>query len=411
MNPPLPSEIHQLFDHITAVLKGEGSPELRIGKVLALVKQARGRVVTEPKDHVPTSSFSRGIPQAPESVSFMSSRGKRRKEFPQLIGESLAMTSIYEAIERVGDSQATVLIRGESGTGKELVAKAIHQVSVRNHGSFVPVHCAALPESLIESALFGYERGAFTGAVQMRKGKVDQASGGTLFLDEVGDIPVSTQVKLLRVLQERQYERVGGLTTLPADIRVLAATHRDLEAMVESGTFREDLYYRLNVVPIRVPPVRERKEDIPILVKHFLDRFNRENRRQVKLGPDVMAIFARYHWPGNVRELQNCIERLVVLADSSTLTITAIPKPLRSYIDHIKEVTSTSRPSSGRKAMETLPAHVQNIEREQLIHVLNEVAWNKAKAGRRLGLTARQVAYKVQKYAIGKPFKTLSATP
>ena len=223
------------------------------------------------------------------------------------------MISIYEAIERVGDSQATVLIRGESGTGKELVAQAIHQASIRAQGPFVPVHCAALPESLIESALFGYERGAFTGAVQMRKGKVDQASGGTLFLDEVGDIPLNTQVKLLRVLQERKYERVGGLTTLPADIRVLAATHRDLEAMVESGTFREDLYYRLNVVPIRIPSLRERKQDIPFLVKHFLDRFNRENRRQVKLGPDVMAMFARYHWPGNVRELQNCIERLVVL--------------------------------------------------------------------------------------------------
>jgi len=244
----------------------------------------------------------------------------------------------------------------------------------------------------------------------MRKGKVDQASGGTLFLDEVGDIPVSTQVKLLRVLQERQYERVGGLTSLPADIRVLAATHHDLEAMVESGTFREDLYYRLNVVPIRVPPVRERLEDIPILVTHFLDRFNRENRRQVKLSPDVMAIFVRYHWPGNVRELQNCIERLVVLADSSTLTITAIPKPLKSYIAHIKEVTSYSRPSPGRKGMETLPAHVQNIERERLIHVLEEVAWNKAKAARRLGLTARQVAYKVQKYAIGRSSKALSAT-
>jgi Nif-specific regulatory protein len=405
MNPPLSKEILQLFDHITAVLSGDGSPELRIGKVLALLKQARGRGLAEKKDGVPTPSFPPDFPQGPESII-----GKRREKFPRLIGESPTMNSIYEAIERVGDSQATVLIRGESGTGKELVAQAIHHASVRNKGHFVPVHCAAVPESLIESALFGYERGAFTGAVQMRKGKVDQASAGTLFLDEVGDIPVSTQVKLLRVLQERQYERVGGLTSLPADIRVLAATHRDLEAMVESGTFREDLYYRLNVVPIRIPPIRERKEDIPLLVKHFLDRFNRENRRQVKLSPEVMAIFARYHWPGNVRELQNCIERLVVLADSSTLTITAIPKRLRSYIDHIKEVTSGSRPSQARKGTETLPAHVQNIERERLIHVLEEVAWNKAKAARRLGLTARQVAYKVQKYAIGNPSKAFSAT-
>ena len=411
MKPPLPPEIHHLFEHITAVLTGDGSPELRIGKVLALVKQARGQVLTEPKDQDSPSSVSPGNSTRSRKFLPPGIQGKRRKPFPQLIGGSLAMTSIFEAIDRVCDSQATVLIRGESGTGKELVAQAIHHAGSRHHGPFVPVHCAALPESLIESALFGYERGAFTGAVQMRKGKIDQASGGTLFLDEVGDIPLNTQVKLLRVLQERQYERVGGLTTLPADIRVLAATHRDLEAMVGSGTFREDLYYRLNVVPIRLPPVRERKEDIPLLVKNFLDRFNRENRRQVKLSPDVIAIFARYHWPGNIRELQNCIERLVVLADSSTLTITAIPKPLRSYIDHIKDVTSTSGSSSGGKGMETLPDHVQTIERERLIHVLEEVAWNKAKAARMLGLTPRQVTYKIQKYAIGRLSKALSATP
>ena len=410
MNTPLPQELDQLFDHIAAVLSGEGSPELRIGKVLALVKQARGRGLTDKMAHESSPRFPPEDQQAPNSLDKASTITKGRNKFPRLIGESPLITAIYEDIERVGNSQATVLVRGESGTGKELVAQAIHSASVRHNGPFVAVHCAALPESLIESALFGYERGAFTGAMQMRKGKVDQALGGTLFLDEVGDIPVNTQVKLLRVLQERQYERVGGLTTLAADIRVVAATHRDLEAMVELGTFREDLYYRLNVVPICVPPLRERKEDIPLLVGHFLDRFNQENRRQVKLSQDVMGIFSRYHWPGNVRELQNCIERLVVLADSSTLTISGIPKPLRSYIDHIKEVTSAAQPTSSRKGMEALPVHVQNIERERLMHVLEEVAWNKAKAARQLGLTPRQVAYKIQKYAIGKPSKALSVT-
>ena len=288
MNSPLPQEIRRLFDHITTVLTGEGSPELRIGKVLALLKQTRGGEEAEKK--VPSSNSSPDEVQQPPNPSDTKLSGeKRRSAIQRLIGESLAMTSIFEEMERVAESQATVLIRGESGTGKELVAQAVHHASPRNHGPFVPVHCAALPESLIESALFGYERGAFTGAVQLRKGKVDQASGGTLFLDEVGDIPLNTQVKLLRVLQERHYERVGGLTTLPADIRVLAATHRDLEAMVESGTFREDLYYRLNVVPILVPPLRERQEDIPLLVQHFLDRFNKENRRHVALSPDVTA--------------------------------------------------------------------------------------------------------------------------
>ena len=411
MNPSLPKELHKLVDHLTAVLTGNGSAELRIGKVLALLEKARGRGIAEILDHAPASSFNQRLPQSPESLPNTSTLVKRReRSTTRFVGESLAMNAIYETIERVGPSQATVLIRGESGTGKELVAHAIHEASSRNAGSFVAGHCAALPESLIESALFGYERGAFTGAVQMRRGKVDQASGGTLFLDEVGDIPLSTQVKLLRVLQERQYERVGGLNTLRADIRIVAATHRDLEAMVDSGTFREDLYYRLHVVPIRIPPLRERKEDIPWLVAHFLERFNRENRRHVKLSQEVMGIFGRYHWPGNVRELQNCIERLVVLADSATVTIAAIPKRLRSYIDHIKEVTSASVTPPARKAPDTLPAHVQTIERERLIHVLESVAWNKAKAARMLGLTPRQVAYKVQKYAISRDSKAFSAT-
>jgi Nif-specific regulatory protein len=410
MKPSLPKELHTLFDHLTAVLTGKGSAELRIGKVLALLEKARGPEIAEILDHAPASSFNQDLPQPPEFHLNTSTLFQRREMSARLVGESLAMNAIYETIERVGTSQATVLIRGESGTGKELVAHAIHEASPRNAGPFVAVHCAALPESLIESALFGYERGAFTGAVQMRRGKVDQASGGTLFLDEVGDIPLSTQVKLLRVLQERQYERVGGLTTLRADIRIVAATHRDLEGMINSGTFREDLYYRLHVVPIRIPPLRERKEDIPLLVANFLERFNRENRRHVKLSQEVMGIFGRYHWPGNVRELQNCIERLVVLADSSTVTIAAIPKRLRSYIDHIKEVTSASVTSPVRKATDTLPAHVQTIERERLIHVLENVAWNKAKAARMLGLTPRQVAYKVQKYAISRDSKAFSAT-
>ena len=401
-------EIHKLLDYITSILMGEGSPELRIKKVLAFVEQTRGREISEILGHGGVFPDLQVPTQALGSARNPSASAKPKGRSSRLIGQSLAMNAIYETIERVGNSQANVLIRGESGTGKELVAQAIHHASSRNAGPYVPVHCAALPESLIESALFGYERGAFTGAVQMKRGKVDQASGGTLFLDEVGDIPLSTQVKLLRVIQERQYERVGGLNTLSADIRIIAATHRDLEAMVVTGTFREDLYYRLNVVPIILPPLRERKDDIPLLVEHFLDRFNRENRRHINLSHEVMAILGRYHWPGNIRELQNCIERLVVLAESSNVTIAAIPKPLRSYISHIKEVTSTSHISPQREAADTLPEHVQNFERERLLQVLEDVAWNKAKAGRMLGLTSRQVAYKVQKYAIIRVSKSSS---
>ena len=391
-----------LLDDITTILTGGGSPDSRIKKVLSLLGQARRQDLSTVLEPERRSSSNQEATTPLHGLQGKVEKVTSKDSAPHLIGESLAMDAIYEAIHRVGTSRANVLIRGESGTGKELVAQAIHSTSSRASRTFVPVHCAAVPDSLIESTLFGYERGAFTGAVQMRRGKVDLASGGTLFLDEVGDIPLGTQVKLLRVIQEREYERVGGTTTLNADIRILAATHRDLEAMVASGTFREDLYYRLNVVPIILPPLRERKEDIPLLVEHFLDRFNRENRRHVKLGREVIAILANYHWPGNIRELQNCVERLVVLADSSNVSITHIPKPLRSYIDHIKGVTLSSLKPERGKSADTLPEHVQNLERERLIQVLEDVAWTKAKAARILGLTPRQVAYKIKKYAIHK---------
>ena len=391
-----------LLDDIKTILTSGDSPDSRIEKVLSLLGQTRSQDLSTVLHPGRGSSSHQGTTTTFNGLQGKADKFKSKERGPHLIGESLAMEAIYEAIHRVGTSQANVLIRGESGTGKELVAQAIHKTSSRGSRTFVPVHCAAMPDSLIESTLFGYERGAFTGAVQMRRGKVDLASGGTLFLDEVGDVPVGTQVKLLRVIQEREYERVGGTTTLSADIRILAATHRDLEAMVASGTFREDLYYRLNVVPIILPPLRERKEDIPLLVGHFLDRFNRENRRHIKLGREVIAILANYHWPGNIRELQNCVERLVVLADSSNVSITHIPKPLRSYIDHIKGVTLSSLKHERGKSADTLPEHVQNLERERLIQVLEDVAWIKAKAARILGLTPRQVAYKIKKYAIHK---------
>ena len=207
-----------------------------------------------------------------------------------LVGQSKAMGEVYEAIRRVSGSQATVLLRGESGTGKELVAKAIHLQGSRSRGPFVRLHCAAVTESLLESELFGHERGAFTGAVEQRKGRFELADGGTLFLDEVGDIPPSVQVKLLRVLQDKCFERVGGNRLLSVDVRLISATHRDLEAMVRAGTFREDLYYRLNVVPVTLPPLRARAGDIPLLIEHFLRRFNRENNRHVRLGRDLLAL-------------------------------------------------------------------------------------------------------------------------
>lgn len=386
-------EIHDTYEFIEkliAILTETASPDWRIREALRMLAHVQAKDEKERRSHG-AEGQGRVLPP----------KGSRRSA--TLIGESSTMQAVYDAIERVANSQATVLIRGESGTGKELVAKAIHESSVRHEAPFIPVHCAAVPESLIESTLFGYERGAFTGAFTTRRGKLEQAAGGTLFLDEVGDIPMSTQVKLLRVIQEREYERIGSTQPLQADVRIVAATHRDLESMVFSRTFREDLYYRLNVVPLILPPLRERQEDIALLVEHFLDRFNRENRRRIKLSPHVISMLVGYHWPGNIRELQNCIERIVVLADSSTVTISAIPKPLKSYIGHIRDVTTLPGKANVSKPHEPLPKNVRNLERERLVEVLHDVGWIKAKAGRVLGLTPRQVAYKMKKYEIHPP--------
>ena len=399
MPQPQTPDLREFVDRLTSILTKKTSPDVRIQEALRVLEKVQEKDWRHSRSTYPILSNEFHLKPGSGSKSPVShTRVKARSA--TLIGESPAMQAIYDAIERVGNSQATVLIRGESGTGKELVAKAIHESSLRKSLPFIPVHCAAVPDSLIESTLFGHDRGAFTGAMHTRKGKLEQASGGTLFLDEVGDIPLSTQIKLLRVIQEREYERVGGTQSLQADVRIVAATHRDLESMVCSGAFREDLYYRLNVVPLILPPLRERQEDITALVDHFLDRFNRENHRRVRLSTEVLSMLVSYHWPGNIRELQNCLERMVVLADSSTMTISAIPKALKSYIDHIRDVTISSGKAVISKSSETLPKDVRNLERDRLREVLEDVGWVKAKAGRVLGLTPRQVAYKMKKYEI-----------
>ena len=236
-----------------------------------------------------------------------------------IVGISKRMIEVYEAVERVSGTRATVLLRGESGTGKELIARAVHYNSPRANGPFIKLSCAALPETLLESELFGHEKGAFTGATQKRQGRFELADGGTLFLDEIGEISPTTQVKLLRVLQETRFERVGGDKTIEVDVRLIAATNRDLEKAIREGTFREDFYYRLNVVPIFLPSLRDRKEDIPLLVERFLQKFNTQNNKRVKLIPAVTDLLTHYDWPGNVRELENCIERMVVMTKSETI--------------------------------------------------------------------------------------------
>jgi Nif-specific regulatory protein len=314
-----------------------------------------------------------------------------------LIGRSPVMKDIYRELIRVSQSKATVLLRGESGTGKELIAKLIHENSPRAQKPFIKVNCAALSETLLESELFGHEKGAFTGAIQMRKGRFELANGGTIFLDEIGDLPLPVQVKLLRVLQEMEFERVGGGETLSVDVRTIAATHRQLENAIMEGAFRQDLYYRLNVVPIHLPPLRERREDISLLIEHFLEKFNNENNKKVRLSNEVIQLLIHYDWPGNVRELENCIERLVVLAEEDeSVTFKTIPPAIQTYFNDIKTVTppvvSDKRGSFTEK--------MQGMEQEALKKALERSGWVQAKAARLLGMTPRQVAYKIKKYKL-----------
>lgn len=398
MSSDLPKKLRT---SLVSALCGEESPEQRIARALAilgvdtLARTFPSQASVAGKEHVLE------MPEAQPSAPPRPSKSLRKTHSECLIGDGAAMRLLRETILHVSQTQATVLIRGESGTGKELVARAIHEASPRSARPFICVHCAAVPDSLIETTLFGHERGAFTGAEEKRKGRMEQAAGGTLFLDEVGDIPLGIQVKLLRVLQEREFERVGGSETLPLDVRVVAATHRDLEMMVAEGLFREDLYYRLNVIPISIPPLRERLEDIPGLVQYFWENFCTKHHRQITLGEDMIRLFTSYHWPGNVRELQNCIERLVVLADSAQITLSTVPKTLRPYFDQMQSVVGSSQPALRDSEMQgTLPARLDAMERERLFEALREMKWVKAKAARKLGITPRQIAYKMHKYHI-----------
>tara|TARA_B100000315_G_scaffold257803_1_gene307921 strand:+ start:10086 stop:11624 length:1539 start_codon:yes stop_codon:yes gene_type:complete len=314
-----------------------------------------------------------------------------------VVGHDRKMEEVYESVDRVAETRATVLIRGESGTGKELIARAIHYGSARAGAPFIKVNCAAIPESLLESELFGHEKGAFTGAIETRKGRFEQAHEGTLFLDEVGDLPFALQPKFLRVLQEMQFERVGGSSTISVDVRIIAATHRDLERLLRDNMFREDLYYRLNVVPVYIPPLRERIADIPLLIEHFLQRFNTEHGKSVEFSQDAVEVMVQHKWLGNVRELENCLERAVIMTRNKVIDA----KGLGGYMNlllHSDLVVATDIEKQPHDY--SLPGSVRAIEREQISEALRECGGVKARAAKLLGLTKRQIGYKIQKYNI-----------
>ena len=365
------------------------------------------------------------------------SLAKPSHRIDQVVGVSAPMQSVFEQVHQVAPSRTTVLLRGESGTGKEVIARAIHSLSPRKGEAFVGVNCAALTESLLESELFGHEKGSFTGAQGQRKGRFELAHGGTLFLDEIGDISASFQAKLLRVLQERQFERVGGATPVKVDVRLILATNRNLERMVQAGEFRADLYYRINVVSIQLPPLRERREDIPAMAQHFLERFNRENQRAMRFDPAAMRVLTSCYWPGNVRELENCVERTATMTHAEVISDLAFPcqgnRCLTQVLHHIEredavkpgrlaEIPITEIPTAPpQRAVDPAPpAEPEPVpalpaasaaapaqpdgkpegEHERLVWAMEHCGWVQAKAARLLKITPRQMGYALRKHGI-----------
>jgi transcriptional regulator with GAF, ATPase, and Fis domain len=320
----------------------------------------------------------------------------RRFGFANMVGGSPAITQVFELIKKVADTDSTVLILGESGTGKELIAHAIHYNSFRRERPLIPVNCAAIPEELLESELFGHERGAFTHAVRTRLGRFEQATGGTIFLDEIGNMSPALQVKILRVLQDRSFERIGGTKTIRVDIRILAATNQDLDDLVRRGRFREDLYYRLNVIPIKVPPLRERVSDIPLLVQHFLQEFSRKQKKPVKrLSPAALDLLRLYPWPGNVRELENLLERLVTLSEGELVEVADLPDRFKRQPAAPARVTG-DLPEQGLH----LTAAVQEFEKDLILKALARTDWVKSRAAALLRLNRTTLLEKMKKQNI-----------
>jgi two-component system response regulator HydG len=321
---------------------------------------------------------------------FLKERLADRFDFSQIIGRSRAMKELFETLSLIAPSDATVLIYGESGTGKEIVANAIHQNSPRAQKPFIKVNCAALPETLLESELFGHERGAFTGAVTRKAGRFQLADGGSLFLDEISDMSLTTQVKLLRVLQEREFEPLGSTKTIQVDIRLITATNKDLEEEVKAGRFREDLFYRLNVVPVHLPPLRKRKDDIPLLAEHFLNIYREKNKSSVKgFLPKTMDIMVRYDWPGNVRELENVIERSVLFSRSEFISPEDLPQPVQGAEDKDQSLVSVPQGMT-----------LKEVEKEVIFQTLSDTKGSRTQTARILGISRKTLQNKLKEYSI-----------
>jgi DNA-binding NtrC family response regulator len=329
---------------------------------------------------------------------------KKKYRFENFIGDSIQMNKVFRVIEKVADTDSTILILGESGTGKELVAKAIHYNSARRDKPLIPVNCGAIPEELLESELFGHEKGAFTNAIRTRIGRFELSNGGTIFLDEIGEMSPHLQVKLLRILQEQEFERVGGTKTIKCDIRVIAATNKNLDKLVENGGFREDLYYRLKVIPILIPPLRERRSDIPLLVHHFLENISKLRKKKIKtISKDILKAFIEYDWPGNVRELENIIERMVILSEGDELTVHDLPEKIAQK-HHEEDIIEPSISEEGF----SLNNAINEYERLLIVRALEKSNWVKNRAAKILNMNRTTLVEKIKKQGIERPNSALN---
>jgi two-component system nitrogen regulation response regulator NtrX len=382
-------------DQVVVILTGHGSVEkaveaIKLGAFDFLEKDyGKEKILITSRNALERYSLN-------EENRILRDRQPRRQE---LLGKSKSIKSVLEQVAKVAPTGARVLIRGESGTGKELIAREIHERSKRSRGPFVKINCAAIPEELIEAELFGSVKGAYTGSISTREGKFEEANGGTLFLDEVGDMSLGVQTKLLRVLQEGEVEKVGDNRTIKVDVRVIAATNKDLEDEVSSGRFREDLYFRLSVVPIVSPPLRSHPEDIPLLVNTFLDAYCAENDLPRKtLHPNVMKLLERYSWPGNVRELRNQVERMVIMSPGNMIQLQDLGAEIRAF----KEPAAQATPQKSDYQSLTLQAARENLERTMILQALEQNDWNVTKAAERLGLERTNLHKKMKYHGINK---------